>query len=91
MAEEYRKNSIADALLPDAPVINPVDVNGKTLYEGDRVYSHDVKDGGGYIRCYGVLMKSKEPETFGHWCVEYDDGECFMVLSWGDVWLDEKL
>jgi hypothetical protein len=68
------------------PVENPTDANGNKLYEGDRVYSHDVKDGGGYVRCYGTLMKSEEPETYGHWCVEYDDGDCFMVLGWGDVW-----
>jgi hypothetical protein len=86
MSNKERQGSIANALLPAVPVEIPYDADNNRLYEGDRVYSHDVADDGGYVRCYGTLMKSEEPETYGHWCVEYDDGECFMVLGWGDVW-----
>jgi hypothetical protein len=73
-------------LLPETIIENPVDADGNKLHEGDRVYSHDIKDGGGYIRCYGTLSKSDEPATCGHWCVDYDDGESFIVLSWADVY-----
>lgn len=72
-------------LLPAVPVVNPKDADGNTLHEGDRVYSYDHTDNG-YQRVYGTLQISDTKETFGHWCVEYDDGECFMVLDFNNVW-----
>ncbi len=63
----------------------PKDADGTTLHEGDRVYRYDVKDNG-YERVYGTLVISDHPSTFGQWCVEYDDGECFVVLSFENLW-----
>lgn len=79
------KKDLANALLPDTPISKPIDADGNVLHEGDRVYSHDYTDYG-YQRVYGTLKISDEPETFGHWCIDYDDGECFMVLDFNNVW-----
>lgn len=74
-----------NCLLPAVPIVNPKDAEGNPLYEGDRVYSYDYTDNG-YQRVYGTLQISDTKETFGHWCVEYDDGESFMVLDFNNVW-----
>jgi len=73
-------------LLPETIVENPVDAEGNRLHERDRVYSYDLKDNCGHVRCYGTLSKSDHPATCGHWCVHYDDFESFIVLSWDDVY-----
>lgn len=72
-------------LLPEKIIDSPIDAEGNRLQEGDRIYSHDIKEGVGYVRCYATLTKSDHPETKGHWCADYDDGESFIILSWADV------
>lgn len=72
-------------LLPAVPTATPKDADGNNLHEGDRVFGYDYFDNG-YQRIYGTLTKSDEPKTFGHWCVDYDDGESFMVLSFDNLY-----
>jgi len=84
-SEKHVSTGGSNTLLPAVPIDNPKDAEGNTLHEGDRVFGYDYTDFG-YQRVYGTLMKSDAPETFGHWCVEYDDGECFMVLSFDNLW-----
>lgn len=71
-------------LLPIVPNENPKDREGNTLHDGDRVFSYDYFDGG-YKQIYGTLTKSNDPKTFGSWCVDYDDGESFIVLSFDAI------
>lgn len=77
-----------NSLLPIVIMENPKDADGNLLHEGDRVYGYDYTDFG-YQRVYGKLIISDAIETFGHWCVEYDNGECFMVLSFENIWIDK--
>lgn len=86
MSSKVSSAAIAvNPMLPAVPVVNPKDAEGNPLHEGDRVYSYDHTDNG-YQRVYGTLQISDTKETFGHWCVEYDDGESFMVLDFNNVW-----
>lgn len=64
---------------------NQKDAEGNPLHEGDRVYGYDYTDNG-YQRVYGTLLISDAKETFGHWYIESDDGECLMVLDFNKVW-----
>lgn len=87
---DKKNENFAASFLPNEPVLIPCDATGNTLHEGDRVYTHDINDDNDLYRCYGKLIKSEEPATLGHWCIEYDDGSCFIVLQWGDVWSTTK-
>lgn len=60
----------------------PQDAEGNILSEGDRVFGYDLTDNG-YQRVYGTLVISD-----GRWCVDYDDGECFLVLDFEYIWKD---
>ena len=65
---------------------NPKDANGIELHEGDRVFSYDY--GGhedGIERFDGTLSISDHPATNGKWCIDYDDGESFVVLDWKGI------
>ena len=61
--------------------IKPTAGDGVALYEGDRVYSYDVDQ----RRQYGTLSVSDHPATLGHWSIDYDDGESFIVLDFNHV------
>jgi len=76
----------ANTMLPAVPEREPRDADGNLLHLGDRVFGYDVKDGGGYERIYGTLLISDDPNNMGHWYVEYDDGENFIVLSFSGIW-----
>ena len=90
MKTEGKKEISFSALLPAVPAINPKDGNGNLLHEGDRVFGYDFKDGGGYKRVYGTLNISDEPKTNGHWCVDYDDGDSYIVLDFDSIFRADK-
>lgn len=72
-------------LLPDATITDPIDAFGNALHDGDRVFCLDWLDNV-LQRVYGTLARSNEPETLGLWCVNYDDGESFIVLSFDQIY-----
>lgn len=49
--------------------------NENKLYDGERVYAHDL-DG---TKAYGTLRRGSD--DFYEWYVEYDDGEDLLVLD----------
>lgn len=61
------------------------DADGNILHDGDRVFGYDVKDNE-YQKIYGTLCISDHHLTFGQWCVDYDDGESFIVLDFKAIW-----
>lgn len=87
--EKNDKDIVRKALLPTVPEEHPKDGDGNILHEGDRVFGYDVSEFG-IQRVYGTLLKSDEPETLGHWYVEYDDEQSFMVLSFKSIFRASK-
>lgn len=70
------------------------DGHGNVLHENDRVFVYDYFNSSNRItgvkRVYGTLVKSDHPKTFGRWCIDYDDGESFVVLDFKGVWRADK-
>lgn len=51
-----------------------IDGNENKLYDGERVYAHDLDS-----KRVGTLKKGSD--DFYQWYVEYDDGEDLLVLN----------
>ena len=62
----------------------PLDGDGQTLHEGDRVFTHGFTDNG-WSRHYGTLHRNTEFPEVSDWWIDYDDKEEFAVLDFGDV------
>lgn len=58
--------------------MKPKDADGKTLHEGDRVYSYDLDS----KRYYGTLHKNSDDT----WFVVYDDGNECLVVEFSLIW-----
>ena len=62
----------------------PLDGDGQTLHEGDKVFTHGFTDNG-WGRHYGLLYKNEEFPNVSEWWIDYDDGEQCAVLDFNDV------
>jgi hypothetical protein len=64
------------------PVLPAVPIDGKVLYEGDRVYSYDYDvENFAPKKCYGTLHKNKDYPEVSEWYIAYDDGQECAVLQ----------
>ena len=60
----------------------PLDGDGQTLHEGDRVYSYDYNvETVAPQRCYGTLHKNEDYTEVSEWYIAYDDGQECAVLE----------
>jgi hypothetical protein len=62
----------------------PLDGDGQTLHEGDRVFTHGFTDNG-WGRHYGTLHRNTEFPEVSDWWIDYDDKEQCAVLDFADV------
>jgi len=80
MSNEEQNGNFAKPVLADVPL----DGDGQTLHEGDRVFSHGFTDSV-WVRHYGSLHKNEEFPNVSDWWIDYDDGEQCAVLDFAYV------
>ena len=80
LSNEEQNGFFAKPVLADVPL----DGDGQTLHEGDRVFTHGFTDSG-WGRHYGSLHKNEEFPNVSDWWIDYDDGEQCAVLDFADV------
>jgi hypothetical protein len=59
----------------------PLDSDGQTLHEGDRVYSYGYDDNLKPQRLYGTLNKNEDYPEVSEWYIAYNDGQKCAVLE----------